>query len=63
MGGLQFLSLLLSELVGVHCLVDNLLSLVLDQEFSKISVVIPLHLPEENVALCMLRLFEQVIIE
>jgi len=63
MGGLQFLSLLLGKLVGVHCLINDLLSLVLNQEFSEVSVVVALHLPEENITLSMLRLFEQKVVQ
>ena len=63
MGGLQFLSLLLGELVGIHCLINDLFSLVLDQELSEVSVVVALHLPEENITFSMLRLFKQKVIQ
>ena len=63
MRGLQFLSFFLCILVRIHCLVNYLLPLVMDQKLAEVPVVVTLHLPEENVALRVLRLFEQEVVE
>lgn len=60
---LKLLSLLLRELVRILRLVNDLLALVLHEELAEVAIVVTLHFPKEDIALCMLRLLQQIIVE
>ena len=49
MRSLQFFSFFLRILVRIHCFVNYLLPLVVNEKLTEVSVVVTFHLPEENI--------------
>ena len=63
MGGLQFFSLILRLLIGVLGIIDNPLSLISCQKFSKVPEIVTLHLQEKHNGFWMLWVGNQMIIK